>query len=390
MNVLMLSDLYPPIVSGHAREVQLLSERLVKKNHGVTVCTIGSRSSPKFRIENGVKVYRLEGIFQKIPFLYKNPERRYHPPIADWLIVNQLRRIIRREKPEIIHTHGWILYSVLPLRKKIDIPLIATFHTFGFICPVRMSRIYAGGICTKPLTDNCIKCGRNNYGLVKSFFVYYGVKSNKIFESNAIIFTNPNLVEKMGHLDTPKIYLGHPIDTDYYKPISSSNEYKNTILCWVKLDESKGVETIFEVAERMPEYEFDFVFVGERKTHYKAIKPNNVNLIPKPKEIPRLINKYPLILGQFHVGVLGLSELEAMSCGKPVIAYWNRKYDVLYESPCPIVSSRNAEEITNLIRLNIQNEDLGRLNRAWILENHSATKIVGKLIAIYSNIARSH
>lgn len=389
-NILMLSDLYPPIISGHAKEVQLLSEGLVEKNHKVTVCTIGPRFSPRLETENGVKVYRLEGLFQKIPFLYKNPERRYHPPVADWLIANRIKEIVRKEKPEIIHTHGWMLYSFLAVRRKFNMPLVVTFHNFGFICPVKWSRAYAGGVCDTPLTGNCLKCGRNSYGLVKSFFAYHGVKSNRTFKCNAIIFTNPNIAERMVLLDAPKIYLGHPIDTHYYRRILFSDTYENRILCWVKLEKSKGVETIFEVAERMPEYEFDFTFTGEQKTYYEAIKPSNVNLLPKQEEIPKFINKYPLVLGQFHVGVFGLSELEAMSCGKPVIAYWNRKYDVLYENPCPILSSRNAKGIIGLVKSNIGNEDVGELNREWVVENHSASKIVNRLINMYSDIIQSH
>ena len=73
------------------------------------------------------------------------------------------------------------------------------------------------------------------------------------------------------------------------------------------------------------------------------------------------INKYPIVIGQFHVGVFGLSELEAMSCGKPVIAYWRKKYNNFYKEPCPILSSKNINKIIYFIKKNIDNKKLGNL-----------------------------
>jgi len=385
----MVSDFYPPIVGGMEREVQLLSEGLSKKDCEVAVCTIKQESLPKFREENGVKVYRLEGLFQKLPFLFKTFEMKYHPPVVDWFVTNRLKDIIEKEEPDVIHTHGWILHSVLPLKKKFDMPLCVSFHDFGFICPRRSLPIHRRSFCNDPLSKNCIICGRETYGLIKSFFVYLGIKSNEVFPCDVIIYTNPHIAEKMDHMKQRKVYLPHPVDTDEYRPMGIE-EYENRILCWTKLDKSKGIDTIFKVAKQLVEYQFDIPFVGSASEYYKAIKPENVHLIPKcaGKGIPKLIAKYPLVLGQFRLGAFGLSELEAMSCGKPVIAYWETKYDSFYEGPCPILSSRNVKDIVRLIKLNIGNKNLGRLNRKWILRNHSTSKVINKLIKIYEEVSK--
>lgn len=388
----MISDVYPPLVGGQEREVQLLSEGLAgTKDCSVAVCTLMQDSLPKYEEINLVKVYRLDGFFQRMPFLFKDRNRRFHPPISDWMITRKIEKIILREKPSIVHAHNWMLYSLLPLRKKIDFALCVTFHDFGFICPRRWSSAHVTGICENPLTRDCLACGRQVYGLPKSFFVYSALQANKDFSCDTIVFTNPNIVKKMHHLKQRKIYLEHPVDVQKYRPLEV-DKYKYRLLVWAKLDRMKGIDVVFDVAKEMSDYQFDIPFIGDDREYYKKMKPSNVNLVQKiePNEVPRTINRYPLVLGQFHVGVFGHAELEAMSCGKPVVSYWNREYDTFYESPCPILSAKNPKEAVNLIRSNINNDKLGHLSRQWILKNHAVPYVVKKLCSIYEKTISCH
>lgn len=268
MKILMVSDFYHPFIGGMENEVKLISEGLFNKNCEIIICTIGNDFLPKFQNENGIRIYRLKGLFQQIPFLYKNPKKKYPPPIADLVLTNHLRNIIKYEKPDIIHTHGWILYSLLPIKKQLKQKLVTTFHDFGFICPNKWSSQHSKGICNRPLTHKCITCSLQNYGLLKSFFTYFGIKLNKTFNSDAIIFSNPNLVNKMNYLNQNKYYLEHPINENVYKPINI-NIYKERILCWTKLDRNKGINIIYKIAKNMPEYQFDISYIGNDKEYYK-------------------------------------------------------------------------------------------------------------------------
>jgi glycosyltransferase involved in cell wall biosynthesis len=183
MRILMLSDFYPPIIGGMERYVKTLSEGLSEKGHSVTVCTIKNNHLPNFEEQNGVRIKRIEGFFQRMPFLYANPRRKYHPPIQDWLITRKLEKIVAETRPDIIHAHGWILYSVLPIRKKNNIPLIVTLHDYGFICPKKSTathdEVISSERCYKSFSMNCVSCGLNMYGFAKSFLAYSGIRLNK-------------------------------------------------------------------------------------------------------------------------------------------------------------------------------------------------------------------
>jgi len=178
MKIVMLSDLYPPFLGGIEMHVQSLSRELSERGHRVTVYTIGRRDLPRYEDEGGVKIHRLAGLFPKIPFLYRDPARRWHAPARDWLISKRLAQIIEQESPDIIHTHGWILYSVLPLKKNFKIPLVHTLHDYRLFCP-KMMLMKKNAICDDPLTRHCIPCMRHPYGLLRALFAYCGVRVNR-------------------------------------------------------------------------------------------------------------------------------------------------------------------------------------------------------------------
>ncbi|MCW4003656.1 MAG: glycosyltransferase family 4 protein [Candidatus Bathyarchaeota archaeon] len=179
MKILMLSDFYHPIIGGLERHVKALAEELIIAGYSVTVCTIKTKWLPTFEEQNGVKIIRIDGFFQSLPFLFADRSKRYHPPIQDWLITRKLKRLIEEIKPDIIHAHGWILHSVLPLKKRYKIPLIVTLHDYGLICPKKIITRVNSEICSTPLSNYCITCGRESYGLVKSLLGYLGVQLNR-------------------------------------------------------------------------------------------------------------------------------------------------------------------------------------------------------------------
>lgn len=101
-----------------------------------------------------------------------------------------------------------------------------------------------------------------------------------------------------------------------------------------------------------------------------------------------------IIFDQFSgIKKLGLSLVgrEAMSCGRPLVTFFdlegNREY---YEDPPPLVSASTEDEIGAAIRRLAQcpeeREDLGRRAREWVFKTHHWEVAIDRYIAIYEEI----
>jgi glycosyltransferase involved in cell wall biosynthesis len=167
MRILMLTDFYPPIIGGVERHVQALSRALVRRGHDVAVATLWHAGQAPFAIDQGVRVYRIQGLTQRVRFLYQSQEKRYHPPCPDPGIMLKLQSIMQRECPHVIHGHGWMLYSYLPLKRAYGIPVVATLHDYGLICAKRDLLQPSLRICSGPGLTRCLRCCMASYGTAK-------------------------------------------------------------------------------------------------------------------------------------------------------------------------------------------------------------------------------
>lgn len=161
--------------------VYLLAQALEERGHSVVVFT-SARARRENIFDEKAEVLRYEGIFQRIPFLFRDAALRHNPPIQDPLIMRELERVIRQSRPDIVHSHGWILYSAVFAARKYSVPIIHTLHNFSLICP---NKVLANkrGICSLPFSNRCIPCCKTIYGnwagISKSALAYLGVKLNR-------------------------------------------------------------------------------------------------------------------------------------------------------------------------------------------------------------------
>ena len=51
-----------------------------------------------------------------------------------------LRRVLRRERPEVVHAHNWIVHSYLPLARGAHSALALSLHDYGLICATKRLR----------------------------------------------------------------------------------------------------------------------------------------------------------------------------------------------------------------------------------------------------------
>ncbi len=101
----MVSDFYLPTIGGTERAIADLSQELRQRGHTVIIVTLWQDGLPAYEEIDGLAVYRLRGLAQRLPLLYAQRRKRYHPPFPDPLVTRELASVIARERPDVVHGH---------------------------------------------------------------------------------------------------------------------------------------------------------------------------------------------------------------------------------------------------------------------------------------------
>jgi glycosyltransferase involved in cell wall biosynthesis len=167
MRILLLSQFYPPIVGGEERHVRNLATALAQNGHHVAVATLWYPGAAFYEMDGDVSVYRIRGSLQRLSGLFAESERRHAPPFPDPEVVIALRRMILKEKPDIVHAHNWLLASFLPLKAWSGAGLVVTLHDYSLVC-AKKNFMRDGEICEGPRLARCLRCSRTHYGTTKA------------------------------------------------------------------------------------------------------------------------------------------------------------------------------------------------------------------------------
>lgn len=117
MNILMLSNEFPPTLGGVQTHVYELSRALVSQGHTVTVITRRHRNSwPRLEILEGIRVIRLR--LSNSHWIY------------NWQLNRAIKAMHQKHKIDVIHVHGM---RPLDATRKLNIPVIFTNHTSSFL-----------------------------------------------------------------------------------------------------------------------------------------------------------------------------------------------------------------------------------------------------------------
>ena len=166
MRILMLAQFYPPTIGGEERHVADLSAELATRGHSVAVATLWHEGYAHFEIDRGVRIYRIRGSMQRLERIFSYKDRQFAPPFPDPEALLALRRIIREERPDIIHAHNWIVHSFTPLKAWSKAKLVMTLHDYSLVC-VQKRLMRHGVRCSGPGLMKCLECAADFYGIGK-------------------------------------------------------------------------------------------------------------------------------------------------------------------------------------------------------------------------------
>lgn len=176
MRVMMLAQSFAPIVGGEERVVEDLTRELGARGHEVSVATLAQPGLETAVEVAGARVHTLRSSSYRITGGGEDTERRHAPPAPDPETVLDLRRALRRERPQIVHAHNWIVHSYLPLARGSHSALALSLHDYNLICATKRLR-RKDELCSGPGPLKCQLCAREHYGPAKGLVTATGVRA---------------------------------------------------------------------------------------------------------------------------------------------------------------------------------------------------------------------
>jgi glycosyltransferase involved in cell wall biosynthesis len=331
MRVLLLSDFYPPMVGGVEQHVQTLARELAGRGHAVTVATIGARGESRHvQDDRGASVVRLPTTLSRVPSLYSEASRPFAPPAPDPELTLHLARLVRRVRPDVVHAHGWIVHSYLPIQAAVGVPLVATLHDYGLVC-AKKNLVYRGETCSGPALGKCLECASQHYGRLRGLPItvaeFIASPIERRFVSTFIaVSTFVAEASNLRGLDYEVIPNFLPkaeaVDADALAPWLSALPSQPFLLFVGALGAHKGFPELLEAYGRLPSPP-PLACIGHRWVDTpKLIPPGVVVLEDWPHEAVLAAWERCLIglVPSTWAEPFGLVALEAMRAGVPLIA----------------------------------------------------------------------
>lgn len=285
----------------------------------------------------------------------------------------RLIKDIRAYEPDIIHLHNihgyYVNYKILfKFLKEYNKPIVWTLHDcwtftghcahFDYVkCDKWKRECHLCPQKNRYPKSNLIDASRSNF-----------LKKKKLFTlpSNITIVTVSDWlksVTEQGLLNKyPTIKISNGIDLSVFRPTESDIKQKyhledKKIVLGVAStwDEYKGIHMFFSLAKQLPE-EYQTVMIGLNEKQMNE-KPGQVLGIPRTANQQELVQWYTAAEVYVNTSVeetMGLTTVEAMACGTPVIVMNTTASPELVDENCGIVVEPN---------------DLGILERAVVTLN---------------------
>lgn len=207
--------------------------------------------------------------------------------------------------------------------------------------------------------------------------------------ASAVLCSTPDLTTWVEPLRADAQFIPNPIDVEQFRPGQAPAD--RDVFLGVRLDPIKGAETAIAalalLLDRRPGTTATVVDDGPLAAEAAQRLGQRVEMAPRRDhdEMPALLVRHRLAIGQFLVGAIGQFELEAMACGVPVVADF--QYPGAYASPPPLLYARSASAAEELLEETLGDaaalETLAIRSRAWVTTHHRPEAAASRILQVY-------
>lgn len=262
-----------------------------------------------------------------------NRNSLFHNNFYSWQAVISIEKIISKFDPEVVHIHnliGGITYSLLPVIKKHNIPIVATIHDFRLLCPAYVFINGKNEECEKCKGGKFYHCVLNKCsprGLVRSGMLVF----ESYFRNAFLPFTR--LIDSFVFVSN---FCGNKF-IEIYPDIASkgttvynfTNELEKTsrkgeyFLFFGRLLKIKGVITLLNAFKKLPGYNLIIIGNGELEDKIKEYNLPNVKMVgyKEGRELKEFIKDSSFVILPSECNETNsMVVVESFAMGKPVIA----------------------------------------------------------------------
>jgi len=328
-----------------------------------------------------------------------------HNNFYSFLAKKNISKLIAEDKPDIAHIHnivGGISFSILPVLKKMGIPIISSIHNYRYLCPAYIFINGKNEICEKCSGGNYYNCIINNCSreskyksvlitlesyMREKIFPFQKFIDKFIFVSN---FAKNKFVQNYPQIEKRSFQI-----YNFRKEAMSNVKKKkgNYFLYFGRLEREKGINTLIKSFKNL--YNEKLLIIGDGPLRNKLMtnKPPNVELLgyKKGKELEDFIcNAHFVIVPSEWYENNPMSIVEAYSFGIPVIgSNLGGIPEIILDGKTGFIfEAKNSVELTSVISnaarldeetyINFSNNALEFANQNFNSERYSK-----KLIEIY-------
>ncbi len=404
MRILMLSQFYHPIIGGEERMVQDLSSELVQRGHEVAVATLWHPGLADYKIDRGVRVFRLHSTTERAVWLYREAQRRHVPPWPDPEATWALRRIVKQVQPEVVHAHNWLMYSYLPWQLSQHLKMVVTLHDYSWACATRRL-MYNGAPCAGPQLGKCLACSNQHYGPLKGVPTATGLRLMSTIGrtaidmflpvSEAVAAGNGLTAHRLPYVVIPDFVPDDPgLNQDDLQSYSDQLPAGDFLLFVGDLSRDKGIHILlraYAALENVP----PLVLLGRRCQDTPEKFPANVIFLkswPHAAVMEAWRRCTVAVVPSTWPEPFGLVALEAMISGRPVIASRiGGLSDMMVDGETGLLvppgdSIALADALRRLLADRDLREQMGQAGRRRS-ENYRAATVVPRIEQIYRQLS---
>ena len=201
--------------------------------------------------------------------------------------------------------------------------------------------------------------------------------------ARAVLVSTPDLIALVRPVRRDATFLPNPIDTTLFRQAPRADGPPRVLLV-SDAHPLKGLARTVPAALALRD-RGALVRAIDRgsadRARYEALGVRDFIPAVPHERMPELIAAHDVVVGRFGLGSLGNNELEAMACGRPVVAEF--AFPGVYPEAPPVLALRDLER---LVADEMLRRDWGARARAWVERHHDSRVVALQVRALYRSL----